>query len=1092
MIEYLGGWGYLVPILLVVIGLLLVFIKDRLLVLCLIACSIITTICINIMAYPLGLVDPLRLRNIFIFELFYENTVNQVIFCSASIVILIVFWALFIIRRAHSKCFSVSLFAIVIGQVLLVFDIPTSGYLMLICGSISVLVLLFIYINPPGSSRAVSSPLIYRWIFIALLLIVFGLGIFFRLYRLTEIPNGLCDDAATHGIFASKFADGLILPQIYYGIKEGAFMVFAGYVFKLFGSSYFNLRLSASILGMLNLIVFYLLLRVIFTRWFALAGTFIMSVYSFHVTFSRFGLRIIMIPLCVTIFLFFFFKAINTQRLIYFILSGLSLPLGLYVYTGYKFVPFLGLLSFIIVIVLKGNFLRASWWKLILMFIAIAAVVYPIAANYYFNPNTDMHFFSWREKEQTVLGRKDMLDSLVDNLLIILKNFHYRMHPGPWYRHKGGIMDPVLAVLFTIGLIYCLRYLLRWENAILFSWLVIPLAFASLLTAVEPRRLAFIIPIIIILAVQGLRLIISIYPRLQRLPGVLILIVVLLFMGYLEYQTLFVEIANCRFWPEMEFRDLISNRIAENYKDHVIFVPGEHLKHAQATFLLYNQAKTDEYKRNVHLIHQFGQILPFTPDIDMDVLLISDARSDFDSFFYSLKALYPGAQIESLKDTRGKVSLKIAYIPLTDIVNTFGLLRKALTENGITTQRSTKIDLAGLSGDALRSKVVWEGSLFSPGECIMELNARLAGELEVSIDNYRYQVSAPTAADSLKLSHPLSYGLHDIRLVYEFSQEAADCQVTILGDELGKRIDLMSMLYTFPASHSELRAAPVKRYDCDFVHLASTSRLNVDNRPCNIGDFLVDDQGYIWFADKHSLNVHKINMEGDFLDRIRSQTDPEGSFSPDFQIGMDDDGFLRISDPFKRRVAIVDPTTKEEKVIQTPFIPLRNSIAVSSDGNSVVSYPHMRCIRTFDKNGKVIKELALCGKVDSVRLFKPFTLAFNKVDELYIFDLGNNHLITLDEDYKVRSYFYAGANMNEVFHIAVDWDGWIYLVSEVNWKVYVFDGEGNLVVTERFPGAYFSAPGARHLVNLRINHHLRRIYVCFNSRFIAEFKKVCR
>lgn len=109
--------------------------------------------------------------------------------------------------------------------------------------------------------------------------------LFFFSFRLTKIPPGINIDESSIGYNASLIADtlhdenGRFLPVFFLTIgqkdwKQPVRIYATALFFRFFGNNYFNLRFVSVILAVFSGIIFYLFLRLFFSRLVSVLGTF--------------------------------------------------------------------------------------------------------------------------------------------------------------------------------------------------------------------------------------------------------------------------------------------------------------------------------------------------------------------------------------------------------------------------------------------------------------------------------------------------------------------------------------------------------------------------------------------------------------------------------------------------------------------------------------------------------------------------------------------------------------------------------------------------------------------------------------------------
>ena len=136
-------------------------------------------------------------------------------------------------------------------------------------------------------------------VLISALLIILA-GAFLRFYALGKIPYGLNQDEASIGYDAWTLAtsgidrNGYSWPvyPITWGSGGGSpLMVYlAVLTTKLFGATVFSLRLTPAVAGVLTLVLFFFVVRMLLGDAAAFAGTAFLAVCPWHIILSRWAL----------------------------------------------------------------------------------------------------------------------------------------------------------------------------------------------------------------------------------------------------------------------------------------------------------------------------------------------------------------------------------------------------------------------------------------------------------------------------------------------------------------------------------------------------------------------------------------------------------------------------------------------------------------------------------------------------------------------------------------------------------------------------------------------------------------------------------
>ena len=183
------------------------------------------------------------------------------------------------------------------------------------------------------------------------LLIVILIAAFLRLYCLSTIPNGFHQDEAAAGYDAYSLLKtlhtqyGQFLPLFSQTYNESVTDYDESYYrfliipfVSIFGLNEFTTRLPAAIVGILNILTLYYLVKECFNPKTAIISAFFLAICPWHIQLSRIAFRGIFFPCLFCLAIFLFFKGL--KKPIYFPLSSCVFGICLYTYTSARvFVP---------------------------------------------------------------------------------------------------------------------------------------------------------------------------------------------------------------------------------------------------------------------------------------------------------------------------------------------------------------------------------------------------------------------------------------------------------------------------------------------------------------------------------------------------------------------------------------------------------------------------------------------------------------------------------------------------------------------------------------------------------------------------------
>ena len=201
-----------------------------------------------------------------------------------------------------------------------------------------------------------------------LVLIVLGIALFFRLYRINGVPAEPFSD------HAEKILDVYDITQGQYNIffprntgREAIQMYWTVLVALVFrtGLSFLSLKLGTALIGILTLPYVYLLGKEFGGPRVGVFALFLFGIAYWPNVISRIGLRFPLYAVFVAPMLFYLIRGLRTRNRNDFLLSGLFLGLGLHGYSPFRIVPLLVVAAFVIYVIhvrSKENRQHAFWW----------------------------------------------------------------------------------------------------------------------------------------------------------------------------------------------------------------------------------------------------------------------------------------------------------------------------------------------------------------------------------------------------------------------------------------------------------------------------------------------------------------------------------------------------------------------------------------------------------------------------------------------------------------------------------------------------------------------------------------------------------
>lgn len=292
------------------------------------------------------------------------------------------------------------------------------------------------------------------------LILILVLSLFFRLWKINEIPPGLYPDVA---IYANDALDSLQNKtfSVFYpenNGREGFWMWILAAFFYIFGTSIFTIKLAAALCGTLTVFGVYCLISELFQdKRIGLFASFFLAISFWHTNLSRIGFRVITYPL-LTVFAFYFLvRALKMLKFVNFLLAGIIFGLSFYTYTSFRMqvivLPFLFFPFFI-----ETKEKKKAFFGIFLFLITVFLVALPLGIYFLKNPQ---YFFARMGPISIFYGENKILN-FFKSLIAHLAMFNF--YGDPNLRHnipQKPYLCLIESFLFLIGLFLLFSELIK-------------------------------------------------------------------------------------------------------------------------------------------------------------------------------------------------------------------------------------------------------------------------------------------------------------------------------------------------------------------------------------------------------------------------------------------------------------------------------------------------------------------------------------------------------------------------------------------------------------------------------------------------------
>lgn len=330
-------------------------------------------------------------------------------------------------------------------------------------------------------------------------LTVFSLGAFLRLWHLGSLFEGMSWDEAYKGLDAIAIREFHERP-VYLNWNAGrdamvAYLV--AFTQTLMGTGIESVRIVTAVAGSLSVGLFYFLLRKLFHPTVGLIGAFCLAVSKWHIVHSRYGVRVPLLPFFELLILLLVVLGLSSRRKLStcLLLAGIATGLGFYTYIAYRVFPVVVLL-FLFQDPIRSC-LKQHWKSLTAALLISIVLVLPLArffADHQESLTNRMNRTAvWKQKGTDAPPASLILDATAETLGM------FTYHGDPIARHNVNeepMLSPFLTSFFLLGLLFCIANVRKSYAAFFLAYFLISLmpGFLSVHAPQSSRTLAAVIP----------------------------------------------------------------------------------------------------------------------------------------------------------------------------------------------------------------------------------------------------------------------------------------------------------------------------------------------------------------------------------------------------------------------------------------------------------------------------------------------------------------------------------------------------------------------------------------------------------------------
>lgn len=321
--------------------------------------------------------------------------------------------------------------------------------------------------------------------------IVFFFIMFVSFFQLTTFPYvSLGDELRDSGLFAQQIHNGQIQNIFGYGAYNGYGQIIptiASFFYNFFASSVLTYRFPAALVSILDVAVFYILLRQITKPLISILGASILAVSPFHLFFARTQLVVAFNGLWASLILYATYMVFEDNSMVSFVLLGALLGFSSEFHATIRV---LAILVFLLTVVFKIFFLirrKIRLWPTVAgVGLLLASAVISFGPQMLFT--TPQNFFH-TERFSLQKNVEDRQALSIDQIKSLGSN--YMQSLGAWvvspvggdFFHDDQPLTPILLVpLFLMGILYGVIFVRKAYLYLLTSLLFLLPFFTSAIT----------------------------------------------------------------------------------------------------------------------------------------------------------------------------------------------------------------------------------------------------------------------------------------------------------------------------------------------------------------------------------------------------------------------------------------------------------------------------------------------------------------------------------------------------------------------------------------------------------------------------------
>ncbi len=316
-----------------------------------------------------------------------------------------------------------------------------------------------------------------------LVVVLVAATVFFRLYRIADVPLGINNDAAWEGSAARSILQGNWKDFVPYAAQwhgEPIIRLTVVALTPLIGNTTTTIKTASALWGILLIPLLYIFLRKLYPRTISFLAAWLVATSGWHIVMSRSGWRAITVPTVTTLIFLCIYLAITTKRRWWFVASGAATALILYTYDAGRIIPVVVCAGLGAALLFRRSF-RKKYRSSMLIFVACFLFC---SAPMIIYGMTNWNILIGRTTYLLVtqqMAHTHSLTPLIQNIIATAGLFVWRGNGNDFFINNP-LLDPPALFLFPFSFVIVIVEAIRHKDRRL--WFMLGWFFVSLLPAI--------------------------------------------------------------------------------------------------------------------------------------------------------------------------------------------------------------------------------------------------------------------------------------------------------------------------------------------------------------------------------------------------------------------------------------------------------------------------------------------------------------------------------------------------------------------------------------------------------------------------------